>query len=84
MALAWTLLGLALFEIGRARRLPQLRLQAYLAFAFSFLRLFFVNFNAAGLPGELSPRFYTTVPLALAFFYVYGVLDTSSDAALEP
>ena len=83
VAVAWTLLGLVLFEIGRARRLPQLRLQAYLAFGFSFLRLFFVNFNAAGLPGELSPRFYTTVPLALAFFYVYGVLDTSSDAALE-
>jgi len=84
VAPAWTLLGLALFEIGRARRLPQLRLQAYLAFVFSFMRLFFVNFNAAGLPGELSPRFYTTVPLALAFFYVYGVLDTSSDAALAP
>ncbi len=83
VAVAWTLLGLVLFEVGRARRLPQLRLQAYLAFGFSFLRLFFVNFNAAGLPGELSPRFYTTVPLALAFFYVYGVLDTSSDAALE-
>jgi hypothetical protein len=77
VALAWTLLGLALFEIGRARHLPQLRLQAYLAFVFSFMRLFFVNFNAAGRPGELSPRFYTTVPLALAFFYVYGVLDAS-------
>jgi hypothetical protein len=84
VALAWTLLGLALFETGRARRWPQLRLQAYLAFALSFLRLFFVNFNAAGFPGELSPRFYTTVPLALAFFYVYGVLDTSGDAALDP
>ena len=84
VAVAWTLLGLALFEAGRARRLPQLRLQAYLAFASSFLRLFYVNFNAAGLPGELSPRFYTTVPLALAFFYVYGVLDTSTDAALAP
>jgi hypothetical protein len=83
VALAWTLLGLALFEIGRARRLPQLRLQAYLAFASSFLRLFFVNFNAAAVPGQLSPRFYTTVPLALAFFYVYGVLDSSRDPALE-
>ena len=79
VALAWTLLGLVLFEVGYARRLPQLRLQAYLAFAFSFLRLFFVNFNAAGVPGELSPRFYTTVPLALAFFYVYGVLDASGN-----
>jgi len=83
VAVAWTLLGLVLFEVGRTRHLPQLRLQAYLAFVFSFLRLFFVNFNAAGLPGELSPRFYTTVPLALAFFYVYGVLDTTSEAALE-
>jgi uncharacterized membrane protein len=84
VALAWTLIGLGLFETGRARRLPDLRLQAYLAFAFSFLRLFFVNFNAVGMPGELSPRFYSTMPLALAFFYVYGVLDTSSDAALAP
>ncbi|MFZ0960802.1 MAG: DUF2339 domain-containing protein [Terriglobia bacterium] len=79
VAVAWTLLGLALFEVGCARRLPQLRLQAYLAFASSFLRLFFVNFSAAGSPGELSPRFYTTVPLALAFFYVYGVLDASEN-----
>ncbi len=38
-----------------------------------------MNFNASGLPGELSPRFYTTVPLALAFFYVYGVLDASGN-----
>jgi len=83
VAVAWTVLGLVLFEVGRTRRLPQLRLQAYLAFAFSFLRLFFVNFNAAGLPGDLSPRFYTTVPLALAFFYVYGALDSLCDEALE-
>src|SRR5208283_6029531 len=73
VVLAWTLLGLALFEAGRARHRPQLRLQAYLACAFSFLRLFFVNFNAPRMPGELSPRFYTSVPLALAFFYMYGV-----------
>jgi hypothetical protein len=52
-------------------------LQAYLAFGASFLRLFFVNFTAAGAPGELSPRFYTTVPVALAFFYVYSVLDAA-------
>jgi uncharacterized membrane protein len=58
-------------------------LQAYLAFASSFLRLFFVNFNASGMPGHLSPRFYTTVPLALAFFYVYGVLDSPSEPAFE-
>ena len=83
VVLAWTLMGLVLFEIGRARRLTHLRWQAYLAFVLSFLRLFYVNFNAAGMPGELSPRFYTTLPLALVFFYVYGVLDTSPDATLD-
>lgn len=77
VALAWTLMGLVLFEFGRARGVLHLRLQAYLAFVCSFLRLFFVNFNAAGVPGQLSPRFYTSVPLALAFFYVYAVLDAS-------
>jgi hypothetical protein len=83
VALAWTILGLILFEAGCAWRLPQLRLQSYLAFVFSFMRLFFVNFSAAGVPGELSPRFYTIVPLALAFFYVYAALDASRDEVLE-
>ncbi len=84
VAVAWTLLGLALFEIGRARSLFYLRLQAYLAFVASFLRLFYVNFNASGVPGELSPRFYSTVPLALAFYYVYGVLETSRETTFDP
>ncbi len=84
VAVAWTLLGLALFEIGRARSLFYLRLQAYLAFAASFLRLFYVNFNASGVPGELSPRFYSTVPLALAFYYAYGVLETSRETRFDP
>ena len=35
-AQAWLLLGLALLVIGRARSLPYLRWQAYVAFAFSF------------------------------------------------
>src|SRR2546428_7200508 len=43
----------------------------YAAFAASFLRIWFVNLNASGSPGEISPRFYTLVPLTLAFFYAY-------------
>jgi hypothetical protein len=82
VAVAWTLVGLALFEVGRARSLFHLRLQAYLAFAASFLRLFYVNLNASGVPGEISPRFYSTVPLALGFYYVYVVLDISRDTSL--
>jgi hypothetical protein len=39
-----------------------------------------VNLNAAGGPGQIiSPRVYTTVPLALAFFYVYWRLVDRSD-----
>jgi hypothetical protein len=51
--------------------------------AASFLRIFFVNLNAAGNPGEISPRFYTVVPLALGFFYAYWRIEESSRALLE-
>jgi hypothetical protein len=71
VALGWTLFGLVLLELGVARRSVSLRLQAYAALLSSFLRIFFVNLNAGALPGQLSPRLYTTVPLVVAFFYVY-------------
>ena len=71
VAVAWTMGGLILLEAGLSRKSLQLRLQAYAALAAGFLRIWFVNLNAAGNPGELSPRFYTVVPLTLAFFYAY-------------
>ena len=39
----------------------------------------------AGMPGEVSPRFYTVVPIALAFFYAYWRLNEVHDqlAAME-
>ncbi len=83
VALGWALFGLLLFELGIARRSVNLRLQAYLAFGSSFLRIFFVNLNAAGYPGELSPRVYTTAPLALAFYYVYWSLEGRGDDFLK-
>lgn len=85
VALGWTLLGLALLETGLMRRSAPLRLQAYVAFTASFLRLFFVNLNAAGSEGVISPRFYTIAPLALAFYYVYGRLrhQTGENFAIE-
>jgi hypothetical protein len=75
---AWLVGGLVLFELGLERKKLSLRLQGYAAFAASFLRIFFVNLNAAGNPGEISPRFYTVVPLALGFFYAYWRLQESS------
>lgn len=71
VALAWCLFGIVLFEIGIHKRLGALRWQAYVAFSSSFLRMFFVNLNADTQPGELSPRVYSILPLAVAFFYVY-------------
>jgi len=76
---AWLVGGLVLFELGLERKKLSLRLQGYAAFAASFLRIFFVNLNAAGNPGEISPRFYTVVPLALGFFYAYWRLHQSSE-----
>ncbi len=82
---AWVVGGLILLELGLTRKRLSLRLQAYVALAASFLRIFFVNLNAAGAPGEVSPRFYTVVPIMLAFFYAYWRLEQSRDesAAVE-
>jgi uncharacterized membrane protein len=43
----------------------------------------FVNLNASGNPGEISPRFYTVMPLALAFFFAYWRLHDSADELTE-
>jgi uncharacterized membrane protein len=77
---AWMVAGLVLLEIGLERQRLSLRLQGYAALTASFLRVFFVNLNATGDPGEISPRFYTIVPLALGFFYAYWRLHETSDA----
>jgi len=74
VALCWSLAALVLLETGLKRQSLHLRLQAYAALVASFVRVFFVNLNAVGPLGEISPRIYTTAPLALAFYYVYGRL----------
>jgi uncharacterized membrane protein len=71
---AWMIGGLILLELGLKRRNVNLRLQGYVALLATFSRIFFVNLNANGAPGEVSPRFYTVVPIALGFFYAYGRL----------
>ncbi|MGO9863252.1 MAG: DUF2339 domain-containing protein [Terriglobales bacterium] len=76
---AWLVGGLILLELGLTMKKPSLRLQGYVALAASFSRIFFVNLNAAGNPGEISPRFYTVVPLALGFFYAYWRLQENED-----
>jgi uncharacterized membrane protein len=83
VAVAWAIGGMILFELGLGRKSLALRLQGYTAFAASFSRIFFVNLNASGNPGEVSPRFYTVVPLALVFFYGYWRLHESENDRSE-
>jgi hypothetical protein len=82
---AWVMGGLVLLELGLTRKRLHLRLQAYVALAAGFGHIFFVNLNAGGPPGEISPRFYTVVPIALAFFYAYWRVRQSGEelASLE-
>jgi hypothetical protein len=71
VALAWAIFGLVLFELGLARNSLSQRAQGYLAMACAFARIFFVNISADGAPGAISPRLYTTLPIALIFFYTF-------------
>ena len=82
VAVAWAMFGVVLLELGINNRSIALRLQAYVALLCGFARILFVNLNASGLPGEVSPRFYTVVPIALAFFYAYERLHSSSQDLL--
>jgi hypothetical protein len=77
VAVAWALGGLILFEIGFSRKSVSLRVQGYVAFFAAFTRIFAVNLNASGLPGEISPRFYSIVPLAFIFYDAYWRLQES-------
>ena len=83
VAVAWALFGMVLFELGMGRRSYSLRLQSYLVLAGSFARIFYVNINAAGNGETLSPRVWTMLFLAAAYFYLYGRLVTSGDDLLK-
>ena len=75
VALAWVLLALVLFETGMRRQALHLRLQAYLVSVLVFFRLFFANLNIVAPLHQFSPRIYTVVPVAVAFFYIYHRLQ---------
>ena len=83
VAPAWVVLGLLLLEWGVAQGDAAWCRQAGVLFLAAFARLFFVNLNDATVPG-LSPRLYTVLPLALAYFYVYGRRTAGGIAAWVP
>ena len=77
VAPSFAIFGLLLFEFAAWKKQKQMRLQAYVALAAAFGRIFFVNLTAATLPGEaISPRIYTVAPIALILFYVWFRLQS--------
>lgn len=83
VAVGWAVFGLVLFEYGLWRQTRQFRVQAYVALAASFGRIFFVNLTA-GNPGEFwGPRIYTVLPIALIIFFVYAQLGAGDQAAKD-
>jgi hypothetical protein len=69
VALGLAVFGLILFEIGIFRLSRSWRLQGYVAFGLSFIRLAFFNLDAS--PHKL---LFSTLPLALVFYYAYARL----------
>jgi len=66
VALGWSLFGLVLFEIGVQWRSLNWRLQGYVGFGLSFLRIAY--FNLGFSPQEL---LLTTLPIAFVFYLAY-------------
>src|ERR1019366_252526 len=83
VVLAWVIVALALAEWGFASRQGSLRLQAMLMLAAAFARIFFVNLNAESQPGEIGPRIYTIVPVALAFWFAYWRWEDATEESFD-
>src|SRR5262249_37611351 len=81
VAILWTVLGLLLFEIGLQLDAGFLRWQGYAALLASFVRIFFVDLEASGLAGQINPRLFRVLPLAIAFYYVDWRLQRSGRGA---
>lgn len=83
VAVAWAIFALVLLELGIAVHSLHFRLQAYTGLAAAFLRLFFVNLNAGGELGALSPRVYTTIPVILILYYAYWRMTEADTESLD-
>jgi len=70
---------LLMLEIGIDKQIRSLRWQAAVAFTASFIRIFYVNLGAIAVGGELSPRIYSIVPLAVIFLYAYWRLSAKPE-----
>ena len=83
VAVAWTLIGVALFELGMTLPAYNFRLQGYVGLAASFVRVLVVNLNAAPETRAIDEKLLTVVPLIIALFYVYARLRWAADKSAQ-
>jgi hypothetical protein len=81
VALAWGLLGLALFMLGDWKQWGFLRAQSYVALTCSFAHIFYANFNVLGEPGAARPEILTVVPLVGIYFFIYWQIHSKQSQA---
>jgi hypothetical protein len=82
VAVAWTLFGLLLFELGMNIPAMNFRMQGYAALLASFGRVLIANMNTVTAPGHISQRLITVLPLVAAFFYMYVRVEDADDESL--
>lgn len=82
-ALGWAIFGLVLFEYGFLRKIAPCCYQAYVAFAASFVRIFFANLTAGAAGQFFSERMCTVLPLILIFFFVYAQLSEKDHGGMR-
>ena len=83
VAVAWTLIGVALFELGMTLPAYNLRLQCYVGLAASFVRVLVVNLNASPEAGAVDQKLLTVVPLIIALLYVYVRLESAANKSVQ-
>ena len=71
VALVWTVLGLAVFEIGVRFALPRFRVLAHLIAAAVCLRLFVFDFAAFGGALQITYRTFTILPILASYYYAW-------------
>lgn len=71
VALVWTVLGIAVFEIGIRSALPRFRLLGHAIAAAVCVRLFVFDFAAFGDALQITSRTFTILPILAAGYYVW-------------
>jgi uncharacterized membrane protein len=70
IAPAWTVLGLAAFEIGARFAIPRFRGLAHLISAAAFARVFVSDFTGLGDTLQITYRTFTILPIIAAHYYI--------------